>query len=340
MIYLICNNAGLKIDGIGDYTSNLHNAIASRVGDDNVNLFSGDSGHKGRFEQLTSLVMTKVLLSLYKKIKEGDTVIIEYPFAECNILVLLILKLIKKRLVKRNGHILLSLHEYFRTNAIRRFLTRRIVSCVDGVFVTDTATKAWVAGKYIDKPTYIRTIPSNIFCEGKESVPKDKKLFVFFGLISKTKAFDEMIQAWKLFNKDKNCRLLILTSSQCDLSLEECGVLVIRGAEKDSIADYLASAGFCVLPIIPCVSSNNATYKSAIGYNCIPIGVFGEEVGDLSAYIDIRDNTVEELQKGLERAYSLNDEERRHYYSTLDKRPKPTFEVTAKEYLDVINKFK
>lgn len=210
----------------------------------------------------------------------------------------------------------------------------------DEVLVTDTVTKEWIEGRYNKKLTHMRTIPSNIFCEGKIIEPKDKNLFVYFGLISKTKAFDEMIKAWTLFNKGKNCRLLILTSSQCELSLEECGVQVIREAEKDSIADYLASAGFCVLPIIPCVSSNNATYKSAIGYNCIPIGVFGKEVGDLSAHINIKDNTVAELQKGLERAFGLNDEERRHYYSTLDKRPKPTFEVTAKEYLEVIYKHK
>lgn len=340
MIYLVCNNAGSKTDGIGDYTCNLHQAIAEQIGSDRITLISGDSGHKDRFEQLSSFVMSKKLLFIYKRISERDVVVIEYPFAECNVLVLLILKLIKKRLVKRKGHFLLSLHEYFRTNAIRRFLIRRIVSYADEVFVTDTVTKEWVECRYNKKPTYIRTIPSNIFCEGKELEAKDKNLFVFFGLISKTKAFDEIIQAWKLFNEGKNCKLLILTSSQCDLSLEDCGVQVIRGAEKDTIADYLASAGFCVLPIIPYVSSNNATYKSAIGYNCIPIGVFGQEVGDLAAHININDNTVEELQNGFERAHSLNDDERRQYYSILNKRPKPTFKVTAKEYLEVINKLK
>lgn len=66
------------------------------------------------------MAMTKKLIGLIRNVKERDVVIIEYPFAECNILIIPFLKILKNKIGK--GQLLLSLHEYERVNFYRKFL--------------------------------------------------------------------------------------------------------------------------------------------------------------------------------------------------------------------------
>lgn len=335
MIYLICNNANSKRDGIGDYSYNLYRALQRNQCND-ICICSANSGLNGRLEKLFSVKMSKVFSNVSHKIKHNDVVIIEYPFIECNIFILFFLWKLKIAVKRNNGFILLSLHEYGRVNFYRKFIIRHFISSADSVLVTDEQAMSWISNKY-KKPVSLRTIPSNIFEKPKFELKKSRYVYVYFGLITKAKAIDEMMQAWIKFNTDNKYTLYFLTSSQFTNQYEEFGVKYLQNLDNVEIIRYFCLAGFCILPIIPYVSINNASFKTSLLYQCIPIGCFNKEL-DSNNFISICGNEVDDILKGLIRSQELSESEYIHKLSIIKKLPQASFDNTASQYIEAIRR--
>lgn len=332
MVYVVCNNANLKIDGIGDYAYLLCKELINHIPE--IRLLSAASGKRGFINKLCSLAMMRLLLRLEGKIEEGDVVIIEYPFAECNMMVLPALKRLKCSLLKKNGRLILSLHEYDRANFYRKYIIRHIFPLADVVLVTDQAMQCTC--RHYVRDVRIRTIPSNIY-QGEQALSvKDNSQYVFLGLIDKTKAINEMVEAWRIFNKNGNKKLTILTSSIFNNHFESYGIDYKRNLEINEIGEYFKKAAFCILPINPEVGYNNATYKTAICFECIPIGHFKQNMDNDSFVININDNSVCEIHKGLERSATMSEEDYSKMKESIHRQKKPAFRETALQYLDVI----
>ena len=333
MIHLICNNADLKQDGIGDYAYNLCKALQKKC---DVTLHTTVSGLNGKWEQLTSVKMSRLICRVATVLKAGDVVFIEYPFVECNPVVVAACRKLRAVADRKDCQILLSLHEYKRVSSLRKFIIRQILKMSDAVMVTDSSLIPWIAEKYM-KPARLRTIPSNIFGGSVRECKKDRSLYVFFGLISRTKAFREMLEAWQRFNKGKRNTLLIMTSSDFDNTFEQYGVRFLHNLTQQEIAEHFRKAAYCILPIIPHVSINNATYKTALLYECIPIGHFDPQLASLEYIVNIKENSTDGILDGLIESAEMDEVEYSSKASVLRLVEKPSFEQTASEYINAVN---
>lgn len=337
MIHLICNNANSKKDGIGDYSYHLYKALQREFAGD-VFIHSANSGLKGRMEKVLSFKMSQVLARVSYQLKTNDIVILEYPFVECNILILLFLGVLRAALSRRNGVFVLSLHEYERVNFLRKFITRHFISSADLVLVTDQHTMSWISSKY-HKPVFIRTIPSNIFEKPEAEIIKNRKVYIYFGLITKAKAINELLQAWKEFNSGHEYTLYFLTSSQFTNDYEHYRVKYLPNLNNTDVVRYFCEAAFCILPIIPSVSIINASYKTSLLYHCIPIGHFDEEISAGQFGINVNGNGVDDLLQGLKESQELGESEYARKISIIKKLPKATFEKTASQYKEAIKSY-
>lgn len=334
MIHIICNNANSKKDGIGDYSYNLFNSF-QRVENCEVCIHSANSGTKGIVDKLVSMNMSKILKQVSGQIKHTDIVIVEYPFVECNILIVSRLKRLKEAILRQGGILLLSLHEYERVNFLRKYIIKQFIAFSDGVLVTDNSTKTIISQAF-GKPAFLRTIPSNIFENPLKRIDKDRHAYIYFGLITKAKAIDNMLQAWKIFNADNRKTLYFLTSSSFVNHYESSGVKYLANLDKADVVQYFCKSCYCVLPIMPCVSINNATYKTALLYGCIPIGHFDEEISQKQFCIYVNGNSVDDFLQGFKMSQNLNDLSYKRKVDIIESMPHPTFENTVREYLDAI----
>lgn len=338
MIHIISNNAGSKKDGIGDYSKNLFLAL-KRIKNDDVYIHTAFSGTNGIVGKLFSMKMSKLFDNVCNQIGQRDVVVIEYPFAECNIQIVYYLKKLRAAIVRKQATLILSLHEYERVNGFRKYIIKCFLASSDVVLVTNKKTKSMVS-KITRVPIFFRTIPSNVIVNSFSNIVKDKRVYVYFGLITKAKAIDEMLRAWAKFNVDNRNTLYFLTSSSFENHYENMGVHFMQNLENEDVANYFRMASFCVLPIIPCVSEINASYKTALLYNCIPIGHFDEDISYKQSYINMNGNDEEDFLQAFWASQNLKDSEYNRRISVIKKLPHPTFENTAKEYLDVIRQFR
>ena len=134
MIHIICNNANSKKDGIGDYSYNLYLSFL-RVEDLEVCIHSADSGTKGKIDQLSSMKMSKLFEQVSNQIRPRDIVIIEYPFKECNVLIVRSLKKFRDTISRQRGYLVLSLHEYGRVNFLRKYIIKQFIQSFNLYFI-------------------------------------------------------------------------------------------------------------------------------------------------------------------------------------------------------------
>lgn len=337
MIHIICNNADTKKDGIGDYSYNLYKCF-QRVKKCEVCIHSANSGTNGFVDKLISMNMSKLFAQVCDKIKQTDIVVIEYPFAECNVFIIRYIAKLRYAVIRQKGILVMSLHEYDRVHFLRRFIIKYFIASADVVLVTDKHTQMMIAQKY-GKPVFLRTIPSNISMNTSKGIVKNRRIYIYFGLITKAKAIDNMLEAWKIFNVDQQNTLYILTSSPFVNHYEGFGVKYLASLEEADISRYFCMAGFCVLPIIPSVSSINATYKTALLYNCIPIGHFDEENSHNQFCINVDGNGVDDFLHGYDISQNLSDSEYQRKISVIEDMSHPTFEITVKEYMEAIRHY-
>lgn len=325
-IDFICANYANRKDGIGHYAYNVVDSLRNHI---KVRVISGEI-KDNKLRRLFSLTMTKCML---KTLFNRKITIIEYPFAEYNPIVVfmfLLLSIVKRRKV------VVSLHEFFRVNFLRKFVIRMMIRQFDVFLITDEKTKSYLESK--SKTVYKRSIPSNITCLEKGENPKRKERYVYFGLINHSKAIEETIAAWKLFNVDKNCELHIISSSNTSWIPKEGDIKVISNAPDKLVDSELQQAGFILLPIRPEVNVNNASYFAGIARRCIPIGMFNENL-DTESYIVLKDYSVLGILEGLKESKNLSCKE----YIRRQKRIEeiavtlPSFTNVAATYLKCIS---
>lgn len=275
-IALVANNIEGNYDGIGKHARLLSDSLKKQNVD--VSIFWGKTWNKSKYALLISMEMSKAYLRLCKQIQKEkfDFILVEYPFHEHNPFVLLTHILLYVITRFRRTKIALSLHEFDRVSPFRKVIIIGLILFSDVCFFTES--KYINKFKLLNKHSFIRQIPSHINRPNGEK-NYDRKRYCFLGLLNKSKAFQEMLDAWVLFNKHKECRLDIITSSQnCDISKYKCyGVCLHQNISDKDVAEIMFNSAFSVIPIMPYVDIINGSFMAATKCGCIPIGVFSKK---------------------------------------------------------------
>ncbi len=308
-IAIVVNNYGEAYDGVGAYSK----VIASNFSDNiDINVFTAKCfGNASILKKFFSFEMSKEFYLVSRSIKQYDTVLIEYPFVEWNPLIIVLFRILCIKAHRLNKRIILSLHEYTRVNKLRKIVIRSMVKKADLILVSDeTFRKALL--KYSSN-IMVRNIPTNIYSRNFKEKEKSTNNYVFFGLINGAKAFDSMIDGWKLFNRNGKFKLYIISATKIDESqirdFELSNISYIYKAEEDKIMEIMQSCAFCILPIKPNIDNKNATFKTASLAGCICIGKFSEEFKDLSFTINMDSYKTEEFKLALCATRKLNEQE-------------------------------
>lgn len=299
---VIVNNFNKDYDGIGSYASNLvdnfSDRISPRIYTDNCR------GDDKKIKKIISTGMTKAIFRATKDIRNIDAVLIEYPFVEWNPAIIPALQMLKRKCSMYNVKIFLSLHEYSRVNRLRRNIIRSLIRISDCIFVSNNETKDAISE--FGKKIYLRDIPTNIFSEKPTKMNKIKQ-FVFFGLINKAKAFNEMLAGWDTFNSNNEYHLDILTSTEYTDLEEHRNVQFHYRLSNDEIMNKMCKSRYCILPILPEVDAKNATFKTGALCGCVCIGVFSQEYKNLQFIINMNDYSPSEFTKALDYAVKIDN---------------------------------
>ena len=308
-VALICSNYGSSKDGIGDYSKNIVDRLSLK-NDVIIRVYSADIINYNIIRRIISLAMSRQIVKFIKDLKKEkyDLVDIEYPFTEWNPLIVLFFLKLAKACKCYNTKVVVSVHEYIRVNKLRKKVIEYLVKKSDKVLVTDDYTKNKLF--YLNNNIYIRGIPSNIQptsdidCENK-----DNKMFLFFGLVNKSKAFDEMIDGWKMFhNKFNEYKLYIVSSSNLSIiDYDKYNIIYKKNLPSNKVAELMNLSTYCILPIKPNVNYNNATLKTACLFSCIPIGVFNNCLDNCNSFwIDMFNYSKDEFYNAFIKA--INNE--------------------------------
>lgn len=286
------------------FTYNLKTEL-EKYSDIESDLINRDTFHLKGLKKVTSLEMTNEILNYIKnnknKKKEKIDFIVEYPFMDWNPITLLALIYLKKNF--KNSKMIVSIHEYYRVNILRRKAIDFLISIADGYIITDSNLYQKINGQKI-----LRSIPSNILKESSiKKIERDSKSYCYFGLINKSKAFNEMIEAWKEFNKDKIYKLNIYTASDINIeNIEKYNIQIFKDLDNKELSKELQKNSFMILPIVPNIDSNNGTLKAAATHGCIPIGIFSSNMNSLGVNIKDQKYTIENIKEALENSLNLN----------------------------------
>ncbi|MGF6906981.1 hypothetical protein [Fusobacterium sp. PH5-44] len=310
-ILSLCGNYNSLKDGIGRYGKIFNDVLAKDENSvDRVFVATGYTDELTKKQLLFSLEMSKAIKKAIAiiKMEKIDILIIEYPFMEHNPLILFFFLYLKLICNKKKIMIILSLHEYLRAKKLRKILIKILIKISDKVIVSDEETKSSLL-KY-SKNIFIRDIPCMIELP-KEYNKVSNGEFVYFGLVNNSKAFYPMINAWKKFNIGMKYVLNVITSSDINISdNNRYGINILQNLDEIQIAEYMKSANYCILPILPEVNYNNSTFKTASMFGCISVGKFADDFKNLKFIVDIPSYEEEELIKGLNRVIQFNENEK------------------------------
>ncbi|MGL5965269.1 MAG: hypothetical protein ACRCZ2_12865 [Fusobacteriaceae bacterium] len=302
-ITFICTNYNSIKCGIGMFTHNLKSEL-EKLSDVQVDVVNKNTFHLKGIKKIISFEMTKEIIKYIKenRLRKDEEInfVVEYPFMDWNPITLLALIYLKHSF--KNCKLILSIHEYYRVNVLRRKAVDLLIKVADGYVITDEK----LYNKIDCKRKIKRSIPSNIVRVGK-NIEKSKKDYCYFGLINKSKAFLEMIEAWKLFNKDGKYNLNIYTASEVVIEdVEKYCIKIFKDLDNKELSKELEKNSFMILPIIPNIDSNNGTLKAAAEHGCIPIGIFSENMKGLGVDIPFQNYSVENMKAALEKTLTLD----------------------------------
>ena len=308
-ILSLCGNYNSLKDGIGRYTKILNDELKNNEEIEKIFIATEYTDDLKKFKLLYSMKMSKAIIKATKIVKKEkiDTLIVEYPFIEHNPIILLFFLYLKMVCKKRNVLIILSLHEYLRSRKLRQILIEILVRISDKIIVSDKLTKNCLL-KY-NSNIFIRDIPCII--DTPEVIKKNyNKEFVYFGLVNNSKAFYPMINAWKDFNRDKKYKFNVITSSEININdCDEYNINILKNLNEDKIALYMSEANFCILPILPSISYNNSTFKTASMFGCISIGRFDNDFKKLDFVVDLISYEKEEFLRSFDKVINMSLEE-------------------------------
>lgn len=306
-IAVICNNYGQSNDGIGAYSKAVYSYNFDLIQVDTFSAICDTNG--GAFKKALNMGMTHIILQLVRKLRTGadyEAIIIEYPFAEWNLLIIYALSMLHQIAGKKKVKIIASIHEYRRVNFLRKRIIEYICSISDAIFVTDQDMQQSL-GKICNK-AFIRDIPTNLYSEDICIENKNNKEFVYFGLVSKTKAFDELLEGWDSFNVDGQYHLSVYSATMLEDVDKHIGVSYFYNATADRILSAMEKSGFCFVPIKPCVDYKNATFKTSCITGCISIGKFDDKFKKLPFVIDMSSYEPGDFVKALKCSRDYDNE--------------------------------
>lgn len=306
-IAIIVNNYGLKYDGIGSY-GELECEYLKKF--DEVIVYSANCLNKGVLRRVFNFGMTHCFIKAYRNFNkdDADIYLIEYPFVEWNPFFLLSFLLLKSRVKNNRKKIVLSLHEFERVKYLRKLVINFLCKNSNHILASNESIIRDVTS--LNNDLHLRQLPSTLYNEKiiMQNVKKDKNLFVFFGLINKSKAFEEMINSWCVFNRTKDKRIYILSSSFLDSKDFTDDIIYKYMCDDEEILEIMMKCAFCINPIIPNIDEKNSTFKTATTTGCITIGKFGETFKNLDFVIDMDDYSEESFIKSFDYVHSFSDE--------------------------------
>lgn len=330
---VIANNYEGNEDAIGKHARIL-NEEYRKLGY-NTMVFSGRTSGKSKIGKIFSMGMTiaffKAAMTLNRE--KYDYAIIEYPFDEYNPLILISLCFLKFMTLCNGVKIALSLHEFDRVKFLRKVTILVFVAICDILFVSED--KYLNKFRNFKKYIFIRKIPNHL---KRPSYPKvyDKKKYVYFGLVSSTKAIKEMITAWNIFNKENKYSLDFITSSDVTpwYSDNNHNIFFHHNLPDDKCAELMYNAAYAIIPVKPFIGNNNSSFISASQCGCIPIGVFSDELSNLKFVCNIHDYSIENLTTAFQ---YVNDISIDKYYeissAAIDYGSNYTSEKTAEQMI-------
>ena len=336
-ILSLCGNYNSLKDGIGRYGKLLNDELKKNEEIYEIFVATGYTDNKTNKQLKYSLEMSKAIIEAVRIIKNEkiNVLLIEYPFMEHNPIIIFLFIYLKIICKKRRINIVLSLHEYLRAKKLRQILIKILAVLSNKIIVSDVATKKKLF--LYNKNIFIRDIPCNIEVCGEISKNITKE-FVYFGLVNNSKAFFPMIEAWKEFNKEKIYKLNIITSSSTETNRwSEFGIYPFKNLNEKEIAMHMEKANFCILPILPSVSYNNSTFKTACMFGCISIGKFDNDFKKLNFIVDLNNYNKEEFVRSFEQSISFNDNELEDFFfKSRDFGKDFTLKNTANHTLEII----
>lgn len=305
----IVNNYGEKFDGVGAYAKAMRQNFPPWI---ETTVYSSVCSTQSKWRKILSLGMTKELFRVCRDARKDrfDIILLEYPFVEWQPLIILPILLLHG-LIRKKKKFVLSLHEYLRGNKLRRLMARLLCQLSDAVIVSDETMQESIVD--FTKQSYVRPIPSNMLYDENlftKEIKRDSKQFVFFGIVNpKTKAFDEMIEAWDKFNADNRYKLCIISSTKLEnIEVNHKKITYVHDADDQLVIETMKTSAFCLLPIKPEVDLRSATFKTACLSGCVCIGMFTDQFQNLPFVIHT-DYQPAHFQQAFEKAAQLSDAE-------------------------------
>jgi len=299
LIEVGCNTNG-NSDGIGKHAY-IVNEELNTFNDVNSKLFTGITSNKRKVEKIFSIQMSKTLLEVAEFInnKKIDCVIVEYPFDEYNPLIILAYSILKKSCIKNKTNLALSLHEYDRVKKLRKIVINYLAKKSNLLFVSEPRYLSKLL--FLNSKIFLRTIPNHIPLNNKNGfINKENNKYVYFGLINRSKAFEEMLRAWDMFNVNSENELLILTATKIEFDdKKHKNVRLYYDLSNEEVSKIMNGATFSVVPVRPNIGFNNSSMVSSMQTGCIPIGVFNDDYRNENFVININGCEVEDIYNGL-----------------------------------------
>lgn len=271
---IISNNYGKAHDGIGAYSK----AIASNFSEniESIIFTASCEATDITWKKIFNFGMTKNIFNVAKQITQNkiDIVLIEYPFVEWNPFIIMAFKYLSKCAKKQNIKIVVSIHEFQRVNILRKLVVKKIANIANELIVSNSEMGEAIIRN--NQKYTIRPIPSNI--DKQHNVHELKRDYVFFGLVNKSKAFDGLLEAWKLFSDETNRQLHIISGTNLqDIELKYNNIKYYYKATDQDVSRIMSNAAFSIVPIIPMVDMKNTTFKTSCLMGCISVGLFCDE---------------------------------------------------------------
>lgn len=309
-ILIIANNIVGNYDGIGKHARIVGHEM--EVLGYQVDYCTGSTWNKSKIGQIFSCQMSIAYLKAVKLILSNriDYVDIEYPFKEYNPLVIFFHLLLWMVTRIKGTKISFSMHEYDRVKFLRRRIIDVFLLLSDLVFISEK--KYFKELKQYAYKMRVRIIPSH----GITYFPNLKDFsnpihYCYFGLVNRAKAFDEMLEAWKKFNKEGKYFLEIVSISDLrniDFSKYPNVTFHYNLNDTDS-GKVLSKCEFALIPVLPNIGFNNSSFVSSIQCGCIPLGKFNADLTGLNFLVNMKSYEPEYFSNILESTQKLSQVE-------------------------------
>ena len=333
-LVVIVNNYGKIYDGIGMYSYNVVEELKKL--DIKVNVLTGNTKNGKRINswQLFIKLIDYFIKNLLRN--KRNIFLIEYPFYEWNPFTIFIILMYKIKF--RKSIFVLSLHEYKRVNIFRKVIINLLLKITNYNIITINEGIKKFEGKTIMK-RYIPSNIKNINTQTKKEV-RDKKKYCYFGLINGSKAFKEMIEAWKQFNIKKEYTLEIYTATETkSLNISDETISVYYNLNNIEISQKIFKNEFMILPIKPYIDIKNGSLLAALEHEIIPIGIFHNSLPEIGIKIFSENYTKNNIFEALNKSKKLSEKIR---YSLRKEGIKflrnKTFKDIAKNMKEVLEK--